>query len=233
MVRHWWRLRNSDSHWGTKALINGAGTATTAIVWVDIVINKFKPEGGVGGVWIILLLIPAMVWVFFEIHRHYIRVNAILAGSRAEDIYQRKQRVVVLVSGIHRGVIEALQYAKAIAGRGEVEAWTIDFTDEDGKGSRAIAKLRSDWPRYSEGIPLRVVESAFRTIVEPVVAELDRIRRNEPEYNVTVILPEFITAHWWENLLHNQTALRLKAVLMNKPKVVVISIPYHLEPDKE
>jgi len=118
-------------------------------------------------------------------------------------------------------------------GSGEVEAWTVDFTDEEGKGSRASAKLRSDWPRYGEGIPLRVVESTFRTIVEPVVAELDRIRRNEPEYNVTVILPEFITAHWWENLLHNQTALRLKAVLMNKPKVVVISIPYHLEPDKE
>ena len=233
MVMHWWRLRLKEPHWGTKAIINGLGTITTAVVWIDIVINKFKPEGGIGGVWIILLLIPLMVWLFFEIHRHYIRVNAILAGSRAEDIYQRKQRVVVLVSGIHRGVIEALQYAKAIAGRGEVEAWTIDFTDDEGRSSRGMEKLRADWPRYCEGIPLRGIESPFRKIVEPVVDELDRIRRSEPEYTITVILPEFVTAHWWENLLHNQTALRLKAVLMNKPKVVVISIPYHLEPDKE
>ena len=233
MVMHWWRLRRGDPHWATKAVINGIGTATTAVVWVDIVINKFKPEGGIGGVWIILLLIPLMVWLFFEIHHHYIRVSAILAASRAEDVYQRKQRVIVLVSGLHRGVIEALQYAKAIAGRGEVEAWSIDFTDEEGRGSKAMDKLRSNWPRYCEGIPLRGIESPFRKIVEPVVEELDRIRRSEPEYTITVILPEFVTAHWWENLLHNQTALRLKAVLMNKPKVVVISIPYHLEPDQE
>ncbi len=233
MVMHWWRLRNEEPRWAVKALINGAGTATTALVWVDIVVNKFKTEGGFGGVWIILLLIPLMVWLFFVIHRHYIRVNAILAGSRADDIYQRKQRVVVLVSGIHRGVIEALQYAKAIAGPGEVEAWTIDFTDEEGRSSRSLERLRADWPHYCEGIPLRGIESPFRKIVEPVAEELDRIRRSEPEFTITVILPEFITAHWWENLLHNQTALRLKAVLMNKPKVVVISIPYHLEPDKE
>jgi hypothetical protein len=233
MVMHWWRLRGEDSGWTTKAAINGLGTLTTAAVWLDIVLNKFKSESGLGGVWIILLLIPMMVWLFYEIHRHYIRVSAILAGSRTEDIYHRKQRVVVLVSGIHRGVIEALQYGKAIAGRGEVEALTIDFPDEHGRESRSLEKLRADWHKYSEGIPLRSVESPFRKIVEPVVEELDRIRRNEPEYTITVILPEFVTGHWWEHVLHNQTALRLKAVLMNKPKVVVISVPYHLQPDVE
>ena len=233
MVMHWWSLRRDDPRWIGKALINGAGTLTTAVVWLDIVVNKFKSEGGLGGVWIILVLIPLMVWLFYEIHRHYIRVSAILAGSRTEDIYHRKQRVVVLVSGIHRGVIEALQYAKAIGGRGEVEALSVDFPDEHGHESRAMEKLKADWHKYSEGIPLRTVESPFRKIVEPVVEELDRIRRNEPEYTITVILPEFVTGHWWEHVLHNQTALRLKAVLMNKPKVVVISVPYHLEPDPE
>ncbi|MBI4912702.1 MAG: APC family permease [Acidobacteria bacterium] len=233
MVMHWWRLRTEDPRWAAKAAVNGIGTLTTAVVWLDIVVNKFKTEGGFGGVWIILLLIPLMVWTFLLIHRHYIRVNAILAGSRTDDIYQRKQRVVVLVSGIHRGVIEALQYAKAIAGRGEVEAWSIDFTDEHGHESRAMEKLRRDWHRYCEGTPLIPIESPFRKIVEPVVERLDQIRRHEPEYTITVILPEFVTGHWWENLLHNQTALRLKAVLMTKPKVVVISIPYHLQPDLE
>ncbi len=228
MVIRWIRHRGKDSHWWVKAGVNGLGAMATFVVMLDIVLTKFA-----GGAWIVIVLIPPIVWMFMNIRRHYVRVNAILAGSRTEDIYSRKHRVVVLVSSIHRGVIEALQYAKAIAGRGEVEAWTIDFTDDEGRSSKALERLRSDWPHYCEGIPLRGIESPFRKIVEPVVAELDRIRRSEPEYTITVILPEFVTGHWWENLLHNQTALRLKAVLMNKPKVVVISIPYHLQPDLE
>lgn len=228
MVMRWYNRRREDPRWALKAGINGLGAIATFVVMVDIVLTKFA-----GGAWIVIVLIPPIVWMFLTIRRHYIRVNAILAASRTEDIYHRKQRVLVLVSGIHRGVIEALQYAKAIAGRGEVEALTIDFPDEHGHGSRGLEKLRADWHKYSEGIPLRVLESPFRKIVEPVVEELDRIRRNEPEYTLTVVLPEFVTAHWWEHLLHNQTALRLKATLMTRPKVIVISVPYHLEPNLE
>ncbi len=228
MVMRWIGKRGEDPHWLLKAGINGLGATATFVVMVDIILTKFT-----GGAWIVIVLIPPIVWMFMNIRRHYIRVGAILAASRTEDIYHRKQRVVVLVSGIHRGVIEALQYAKAIGGRGEVEALTIDFPDEHGHGSRSLEKLKADWHKYSEGIPLRAVESPFRKVVEPLVEELDRIRRNEPEYTITVILPEFVTGHWWEHILHNQTALRLKAVLMNKPKVVVISVPYHLQPDQE
>jgi len=228
MVMRWIGKRGEDPHWLPKAFINGLGATATFLVMVDIVLTKFA-----GGAWIVIVLIPPIVWMFLNIRRHYIRVGAILAASRTEDIYHRKQRVVVLVSGIHRGVIEALQYAKAIGGRGEVEALTIDFPDEHGHESRGLEKLKADWHKYSEGIPLRAVESPFRKVVEPLVEELDRIRRNEPEYTITVILPEFVTGHWWEHVLHNQTALRLKAVLMSKPKVVVISVPYHLEPDQE
>ena len=223
MVRRWFTRKGP--HWRMKALVNGLGAVTTLLVMLVIAVTRFAH-----GAWIVIVLVPILVATFFNIHRHYIRVKSILAASRVDFISPRKNRVVVLVSGIHSGVIQALTYAKTIAEHGEVEALTVDFPDEHGRDSAALEKLRADWPRYCEGIPLRVLRSPYRKVVEPVVAELDRMRRVEPEYTLTVILPEFVTRHWWESLLHNQTAWRLKAVLFAKPKTVVISIPYHLEP---
>ena len=223
MVRHWLKLRGR--RWGIKATINGMGALATFVVMVVITVTKFTH-----GAWVVVLVLPIMVFGFYNIHRHYIRVKSILAGSRADFISPRKNRVVVLVSGIHSGVVQALNYAKVIADHGEVEALTVDFPDENGRDSAALERLRSDWPRYCEGIPLRSIRSPYRKIVEPIVEELDRMRRVEPEYTITVILPEFVTGHWWANILHNQTAWRIKGTLLMKPKTVVISIPYHLEP---
>jgi hypothetical protein len=223
MVRRWFTRKGP--HLRMKALVNGLGAVTTLLVMLVIAVTRFAH-----GAWIVIVLVPILVATFFNIHRHYIRVKSILAASRVDFLSPRKNRVVVLISGIHSGVIQALTYAKTIAEHGEVEALTVDFPDEHGRDSAALEKLRADWPRYCEGIPLRVLRSPYRKVVEPVVAELDRMRRVEPEYTLTVILPEFVTRHWWESLLHNQTAWRLKAVLFAKPKTVVISIPYHLEP---
>ena len=228
MVVHWTKLKGQAPHWRLKAVLNGIGALTAGIVMLDIAVTKF-----IHGAWIVAALIPLMVFTFFNIHRHYIRVRSILASSRADEIYNRKQRVVVLVSRIHRGVLEALRYAKAIAGRGEVEALMVDFPDAYGKPSQAVEKIQADWYRYSEGVPLRVISSPFRKIVEPVVNEIDRMQRVEPECTITVVVPEFVPRSWWEHFLHNQTALRLKAILLRKPHVVVISIPYHLDPDME
>ncbi|WP_243321629.1 APC family permease [Geothrix sp. SG200] len=223
MVLRWFRLKGKG--WQAKALVNGLGAATTSVVMLVIAITRFAH-----GAWIVIVLVPLMVVTFFNIHRHYIRVKSILAASRVDFLGPRRNRVVVLVSGIHAGVVQALNYAKVIAGHGEVEALTIDFPDEHGRDSAALEKLRSDWPRYCEGIPLRSIRSPYRKIVEPIVNELDRMRQVEPEYTTTVILPEFVTGHWWANLLHNQTAWRIKGTLLLKPKTIVISIPYHVEP---
>ena len=223
MVVRWRRLKGKG--WHLKALVNGLGAVTTLVVMMVIAVTRFAH-----GAWIVIVLVPIMVVTFFNIHRHYIRVKSILAGSRADFISPRKNRVVVLVSGIHSGVVQSLNYAKVIAERGEVEAITVDFPDDQGRDSAGLERLRSDWPKYCEGIPLRALRSPYRKIVEPIVEELDRMRRAEPEYTITVILPEFITGHWWANLLHNQTALRIKTTLLMKPKTIVISIPYHLEP---
>ena len=180
MVQHWRKKRGK--RWQLKAAVNGTGAATALIVMMVIVVTKFSH-----GAWVVVLVLPLLVFSFYNIHRHYIRVKSILAGSRADFISPRKNRV-------------------------------------------ALERLRSDWPRYCEGIPLRSLRSPYRKIVEPIVEELDRMRRVEPEYTITIILPEFVTGHWWANILHNQTAWRIKTTLLMKPKTVVISIPYHLEP---
>jgi amino acid transporter len=226
MVLHW--KKEGGQGWRLKAVVNGIGAMTTFLVMCVIIATKF-----VHGVWVLVLLVPLMVFTFFNIHRHYIRVKSRLAASRTDFIAPRKNRVVVLVSGIHSGVVQALNYAKAIAEHGQIEALTVDFPDEHGRDSAALQKLQADWPTYCEGIPLRVLRNPYRKIVEPIIEDLDRMRRAEPEYTVTVIIPEFVTAHWWEHLLHNQTAWRIKGTLLAKPKTVVISIPYHLEPDLE
>ncbi len=228
MVMHWMKLKREEPRWLSKAIINGVGATAAGVVMIDIAITKFTH-----GAWIIVVLIPVMVVIFQRIHRHYIRVKSLLAASRTEHVYARKNRVIVLVSRIHRGTLEAIRYAKTIAERGQVEALTVDFITADGKPSAERARLEADWHRYCEGIPLRVLESPFRKIVEPVEDELDRMRSAEPEFTFTVVLPEFVSANWWGNLLHNQTALRLKATLISRPKTVVISIPYHLDRDAE
>ena len=226
MVMHWVKLKKQERRWLSKAIINGIGATAAGVVMLDIAITKFTH-----GAWFIVVLIPVMVVIFQRIHRHYIRVKSLLAASRTEHVYARQNRVVVLVSRIHRGTLEAIRYAKAIAERGQVEAITVDFLDAGGRPSAERARLEADWHRYCEGIPLRVLESPFRKIVEPVEEELDRMRSAEPEFTFTVVLPEFVSANWWGNLLHNQTALRLKATLISKPKTVVVSIPYHLDRD--
>ena len=170
-----------------------------------------------------------MVFVFFRIHRHYIRVRSLLAASRTEEIYPRRNRIIILVSRIHRGTLEALRYAKAIGEYGEVEALTVDFPDEHGRASATVERLQADWSHYGEGIPLRVIPSPYRKVVEPIVAEIDHMLQTEPELTYTILLPEFVSEAWWGNLLHNQTALRIKSVLLTRPKVVVTSVPYHLK----
>ena len=200
-------------------------TVVLISVMLVITVTKFTH-----GVWAVVLLVPALVMLFFNIHRHYIRVKSKLAASRGEFNLHRKNRVVVLISGIHQGVIQSLTYAKSIAEHGQVEALTVDFPDESGRDSLALQKLQADWPNYCEGIPLRVIRSPYRKIVEPILDELDRMRRVEPEYTTTVIIPEFVTRKWWEQILHNQTALRIKASLLLKPKTIVISVPYHIDP---
>lgn len=229
MVMHWWKRRDKEKKWQIKAAINGIGTITTAIVFMDIVVHKFKMEDGIAGVWIILLIIPALVWVFLKTHRHYVHVSSLLASSRIDKVAPHRNHVIILVSRIHHGTLEAIRYAKTIAGQSPVEALNIDLMDEYGNPSPLRNVIEADWKKYGEGIPLRIIENSFRQIVEPIIEELNRMREGEPETTFTVVLPEFITSSVFGNFLHNQTALRLKAMLLPMTNIVVISVPFHIE----
>ncbi len=220
MVRHWRKVRGP--HWHRKAVINGLGAAAAFIVLLDITITKF-----IHGAWIVILLVPVLVLIQFNVRRHYVGVKSKLAASRTDAFLHTKHHALVLVNGIHRGVVQSLLYARLIAGD-RVEALTVDLGSDGGRDSAAIEKLRADWVSYGMGVPLRVLPSPYRKMVEPILEEVDRILFAEPELAVTVILPEFITSRWWQQFLHNQSALRIKTALLLRTGVIVTSVPMHL-----
>ena len=220
MVVHWYKKRGR--HWQAKSVVNGIGGCASAIVMLDIAITKFA-----GGAWIVIALVPVLVTIFFNIHRHYIRVKSTLAASRTDAFLPSKHHAIVLVSSLHAGVVQALAYARLISGN-RVEALTVDLGSDGFHESPAIQKLRADWAYYGMGVPLRSVPSPYRRIVEPILDEVDRFRLVEPEVCLTVILPEFVTPKWWQRILHNQMAFRIKAQLMQKPGVIVTSVRMHL-----
>ncbi|WP_257312907.1 APC family permease [Geothrix fuzhouensis] len=217
MVAHWRKVRGP--HWHAKAAVNGLGALTACVVLLDIAITKF-----IHGAWIVILLVPVLVVIHYNIRRHYVGVKGKLAASRTDATLPTKHHALVLVNSIHRGVVQSLLYGRHIAGD-RVEALTVDLGSDGTRESRAMEKLRSDWNIYGMGVPLRCIPSPYRKIVEPILVEVERIRNAEPELVLTVILPEFIAPKWWQQFLHNQSALRIKAALLTKPGVIVTSVP--------
>ncbi len=220
MVVHWYRKRGA--HWQSKIAVNGVGACAAGIVMLDIAVTKFA-----GGAWIVTVLVPLLVMTFFNIHRHYIRVKSTLAASRTDAFLPSKHHAIVLISGLHAGTVQALSYARLISGD-RVEALTVDLGSDGFHESPAIQKLRADWSYYGMGVPLRSVPSPYRKVVEPILEEVKRFRLAEPEVCLTMILPEYVTSKWWQRLLHNQMAFRIKASLMLVPGVIVTSVRMHL-----
>ena len=204
-------------HWKRSIAINGLGAAATFVVLIVFVLTKF-----LHGAWIVVVIIPLLVAMFRAIHRHYVDVAGQLTTAGFQKVRPVEHEVIVPISGIHRGVLQALEYAKTIAGGGHVTALYINL-DEG-----ATQKLRAKWGGLVEGIELVVIASPYRSLVAPLVRYVDRRLKLHPQKLVTVVLPEFVPARWWHNLLHNQTSLMLKGALLFKRNVIVISVPYHL-----
>ena len=208
--------RKQAAHWKKSIVINGLGAIATFIVLVVLVITKF-----IHGAWIVVVLIPLLVTMFRAIRRHYLDMAAQLTTEGVVGLRPIRHEVIVPISGIHRGVVRALEYAKAIA-PGHVTALYINIDEE------ATQKLRQKWDRLGGGIELIVLASPYRSLVGPMIRYLDRRMKAHQDQMVTIVLPEFIPARWWQNLLHNQTSLMLKGALLFKPDIVVTSVPYHL-----
>jgi amino acid transporter len=217
MVVHWWQRR--ERGWRLSMTVNGLGAIATAVVALEAAIVKFSH-----GAWSVLVLIPLLVIVMRAIHGHYREVESELALAdpplpRASST--RSKIVVVPIAGLNKAVMRTLEYARTLG----TNVTAVHMTDNLDTANH----LRDEWERFSIDIPLVIIESPYRAFTGPLLTYIDSIERKNPQAQVTVVLAEFVPKHWWHHLLHNQTALRLKAALLFRPNTVVTDIPYHLE----
>ena len=216
MVIHWRRLR--EPGWQRSAVINGVGAVATAIVTLVIAITKFAE-----GAWLVILLIPMLIALFWGIQRHYVVLER---ARRAETPLLPEEvivRAVVPIADSGVQARQALAFARAIA-PDDQHVVAVHVTDDESSAER----LRREWEEWEPGVELIIVESPFRSLAGPLLAYIDALKETHPKDTITVVLPEFVPTHWWEQLLHNQTALRLKAALLFHPGIVVTNVPYHM-----
>ena len=222
MVRHWLRVRLRESGWRRKALINGLGAVTTGVVAVEVAASKFLL-----GAWIVLALIPLLIALMLFVKRQYRSSAAQLAV--AENMHlpgpHREERVIVPVPGINRAVVQALNVARSIAP--DVLAVLVTDNPDD------VAATRERWERQLPEVPLVIVESPYRALVGPLLAYLDVLDQtwpaNKPAPITFVVIPEFVARHWWERILYNQSANRLRRALLGRRHTVVVNVPYRRE----
>lgn len=222
MVRHWQRLIRTAAaderrRYRRAQVINATGAAVTGAVLTIVVRYKF-----LGGAYLAILAMVVLYALMKAIRSHYRRVNEELALAEDAGVIQpSNNHAVVLVSSMNLATMRALGYAKATR-PARLTALTVNL---DAPDTRA---LLAEWDRYNVDIPLTVVDSPYREITRPIIDYIRRIRKQSPRDVVTVFIPEYVVVHWWEHLLHNQSALRLKSRLLFEPDVMVTSVPYQL-----
>ena len=223
MVRHWHRELGIERDGQARRrmrrsqVINTIGGSLTSIVLVIIIITKFSH-----GAWLVLLAMPLLFGLMKAINRHYSNVAAQLVPDSDARMLPSKVHAIVLVSKVHKPTLRALAFARAT--RPDVlTALTVNVDDAETRS------LQADWERYDLPIPLTVLESPYREITRPVVDYVKDIRRESPREIVVVFVPQYVVGHWWENVLHNQSALRLRARLQFQPGVMITTVPWQLE----
>jgi Amino acid permease len=222
MLRHWNRLLATETDQAARRrmqrsrLINTFGGVMTGLVLVVVLITKFTR-----GAWIAIAAMAVFYVMMQAIRRHYDRVAAELVALEPDTVLPSRNHGIVLVSTLHKPTLRALAYARAT--RPDVlEAVTVNVDDADTK------RLMREWDKRKLPVPLKVVESPYREITKPVLDYVKRVRSKNPRDVVTVFIPEYVVGHWWEQILHNQSALRLKGRLLFQPGVMVTSVPWQL-----
>jgi len=228
MVAHWRRQRGKG--WRVKAAVNGVGATITGIVAVIVAVTKFSsgvPLFNIGGFtvhagsWIVLVLVPLMILMLMSIRSHYERAQRELQPEIPINPSDIKHTIIVPVASLNKVALQSLAYAKSISPN--VTAIHVVENQEEAE------EFRKEWEKFGSPCSLVIMESPYRSLVGPILAYIDAVDRKRPDDTITVVLPEFVPKHWWERLLHNQTALRLKAALLFRPGTVVINVPYHLK----
>jgi len=238
MARRWWKVGHlepgqrvveagstlrHESGWQTKMLVNGFGSICTAVVMAVFAVTKFRD-----GAWIILILLPILVTIFYTIHRHYKALARKLSLESFDGIPARttRHRVILPVSGVHQGTLEGLRYAKLLSEDVTAVHISIDPAETE--------KVQKKWVTWGEGTRLIVLDSPFRLFVEPLLQFIEELlKRRQPNETITIVVPQFIPSKRWHNLLHMRAAEALRSELLSKPGVVVTDVPYHVTDQEE
>jgi hypothetical protein len=223
MIRHWNRHLPGETDPARRRqmqrsrVINTIGAIVTSLVLVIIVISKFTE-----GAWIAVVAMLVMFTMMRGIRRHYDKVKLELAPSDEETLLPSRVHAVVLVSKVHKATLRAIAYARA-SRPSYLEAVTVDVEPAE------TETVKAEWEARQIPVPLKILESPYREVTRPIIDYVRSIHRQSPRDLVSVYIPEYVVGHWWEQLLHNQSALRLKGRLLFTPGVMVTSVPFQLE----
>ena len=218
MVVHHFRLR--EPRWRASAVINAVGCVATGVVALVVVVSKFTE-----GAWIPAVVIPVFVVGFRSIGKHYDKVRAAVRAKEGHRRRRRQHLVVVLVGSVNQGVIDAVDYARSLAPERLIAVSVVTDNAE-------MEQLSAEWTAREMSIPLHTISSPYRELTRPVLDYLDELDAENPDEQLTVVIPEFVTK-WSSQWLHNQSALALKARLLYRPNTVVTSIPVLVEPPRQ
>jgi hypothetical protein len=222
MVRHWRQLlAHEPDAAGRRRMhralaVNGLGAVTTALVLVIVLLTKF-----LHGAWIVVIAMPLVLAMMMAIQRHYARVARELSPPPGGVTLPGRVRVVVAVSKLHTPTLRALAFARALRPH-SIVALTVRTSAEE------TDRLMDEWAERGIPVPLVMLDSPYREVTRPVVQYVREMHLESPRDVISVFVPEYVVGHWWEHLLHNQSALRLKTRLLFQPGVMVTSVPWQL-----
>jgi amino acid transporter len=234
MARRWWKIGHLkegeeivepgstlkyESGWQYRMIINGFGAICTALVMIVFAVTKFKE-----GAWVVLLLTPLLVTIFFSIHHHYkgLANKLSLENSGAIPPHQSRHRVIMPVSGVHQGTLAALSYARMLSDDVTAVHVAIDPAESE--------KVRKKWEKWGGGVRMVILNSPYRVFLEPLLGYIDEIaKRRQPGETITIVVPEFISTSRITAALHMNTAKLLRDQLKRQPGIVIIDVPYHVE----
>jgi amino acid transporter len=235
MARRWWKIgkltpgleakeRGStlqyDPGWRIKMISNSFGAVCTFIVMLVFAATKF-----LDGAYIVLILMPLLVFIFSGIHNHYRDLAANLSLERYGTVpHRNRHRVILPISGVHRGSLAALHYARTLSD--DVTAVHVSLDPDEAE------KLRQKWEIWGEGVRMVILDSPYRLLIEPLLIYVEEIaNQRQPNETISIVVPQFVPRRWYHNILHTQTAFMLRLALMFRRGIVITDVPYHLEPN--
>jgi hypothetical protein len=233
MARRWWKIGRlapgqevqergstlrAEPRWRLRLAVNGFGAICTLVVMLVFAVTKF-----VDGAWLVLVLTPTLVAVFFAIHRHYRALGQQLSLEHERTLLRSTRHCVLLpIGGVHRGTRAALHYARTLSD--DVTAVHVSLDSAEAE------RVRERWQQWGEGVRLVILESPYRELMEPLLHYIEEVAtQRQPHELITVVVPQFVPHNWWHNFLHTQTAAWLRLALLFKPGVVVTDVPFHVE----